>query len=76
VEALHGKRAKIKAKDVLLRFNEPAPAELMARADALAGEIDTDFLWQCCGGEEFNFADLAREYCGKPPRRRRRRASW
>jgi exoribonuclease-2 len=65
VEAPHGKRAKIKAKDVLLRFDEPGPADLLARAGKIAGEIDTDFLWQCCGGEEFGFADLAREYCGK-----------
>jgi exoribonuclease-2 len=67
VEAPHGKRAKIKAKDVLLRFDEPAPAELLARADRIAGEIDTDFLWQCCGAAEFGFSDLAREYCGKAP---------
>ena len=59
VEAPHGKRAKIKSKDVLLRFPEPAPAELLAQAEALAGGIDTDFLWQCCGTEEFGFAELA-----------------
>lgn len=67
VEAPHGKRAKIKARDVLLRFDEPAPAELLARADRIAGEIDIDFLWQCCGTAEFDFSDLAREYCGKAP---------
>jgi exoribonuclease II len=66
VEAVHGKRAKIKAKDVLLRFEEPA-AELLPHAERIAGEIDVDFLWQCCGAEEFDFAHLAREYCGKPP---------
>jgi exoribonuclease-2 len=67
VEAPHGKRAKIKSKDVLLRFPEPAPAELLAQAEALAGGIDTDFLWQCCGTEEFGFAELANEYCGRAP---------
>jgi exoribonuclease II len=67
VEAPHGKRAKIKAKDILLRFEDPAAAEFLARADRIAGDIDTDFLWQCCGAEEFGFADLAREYCGKAP---------
>jgi exoribonuclease II len=67
VEAPHGKRAKIKAKDVLLRFPDPDPAELLARAETNAGGIDTDFLWQCCGTEEFGFADLAREYCGRAP---------
>ncbi len=67
VEAPHGKRVKIKARDVLLRFPEPAPVELLAQAEAMAGGIDTDFLWQCCGGEEFGFAELAREYCGRAP---------
>jgi exoribonuclease-2 len=67
VEALHGKRAKIKARDVLLRFEEPPPGELLMRADALADEIDLDFLWECCQTEEFSFVDLAREYCGKTP---------
>jgi exoribonuclease-2 len=67
VEAPHGKRAKIKAKDVLLRFQEPGAAELLAQAETLAGGIDTDFLWECCSGEEFGFAELAREYCGRAP---------
>jgi exoribonuclease-2 len=67
VEAPHGKRAKIKTKDVLLRFSEPTAADLLSRADQLAGDIDVDFLWQCCGTEDFDFADLAREYCGKSP---------
>src|SRR6266849_319963 len=67
VEAPHGKRAKIKSKDVLLRFTEPAAMELLAQAEALAGGIDADFLWQCCGTEEFGFAELAHEYCGREP---------
>ena len=67
VEAPHGKRTKIKSKDVLLRFSEPAAAELLAQAEAMAGGLDADFLWQCCGSEEFGFDDLAHEYCGRPP---------
>jgi exoribonuclease-2 len=67
VEAPHGKRAKIRAKDVLLRFPEPGAAELLSQAEAMAASIDTDFLWQCCGSEEFDFAGLAREYCGRTP---------
>ena len=67
VEAPHGKRNKIKAASVLLRFEAPPLAELMGKAEALAAEIDTDFLWQCCGEAEFGFADLAREYCGHAP---------
>ncbi len=67
VQAPHGKRAKIKVKDVLLRFPEPGAADLLAQAETLAGGIETDFLWECCGGEEFGFAELAREYCGRAP---------
>jgi exoribonuclease-2 len=67
VEAPHGKRTKIKSKDVLLRFSEPGVADLLAQAEAMADSMDADFLWQCCGSEEFGFAELAREYCGRPP---------
>ena len=67
VEAPHGKRSKIKSKDVLLRFTEPGAAELLAQAEAMAGNVDAGFLWECCGTEEFGFADLAREYCGRAP---------
>lgn len=67
VEAAHGKRTKIKAASVLLRFEAPPLAELLGKAETLAAEIDTDFLWQCCGEAEFGFGDLAREYCGHAP---------
>ncbi len=67
VEAAHGKRSKIKAASVLLRFEAPPLAELIGKAEALAAEIDSDFLWQCCGTAEFGFADLAREYYGHAP---------
>ena len=36
VEAPHGKRTKIKSKDVLLRFAEPGADELLPRAEAMA----------------------------------------
>jgi len=67
VEAVHGKRSKIKAASVLLRFEAPPLAELLGRAESLAAEMDTDFLWQCCGEAEFGFTELAREYCGHAP---------
>jgi len=67
VEAPHGKRAKIKSRDVLLRFPEPGAVELLARAEALAGGIDADFLCSAAGTEEFGFTELAREYCGRTP---------
>ena len=67
VEAPHGKRSKIKSKDVLLRFAEPSAAELLPQAEAMAGSVDANFLWECCGTEEFGFAELAQEYCGRAP---------
>ncbi len=67
VEAAHGKRSKIKAASVLLHFEAPPLGELMGNAEALAAEIDSDFLWQCCGEAEFGFTDLAREYFGHAP---------
>ncbi|MGH8714075.1 MAG: RNB domain-containing ribonuclease [Casimicrobiaceae bacterium] len=68
VETASGKRVKIKAGNVLLRFAEPAPAALLAEAQALAGGIDPAFLWEVSGGDEFAFADLAAEYFGRAPR--------
>jgi len=67
VEAPHGKRSKIKAANVLLRFHAPPLAELLGNAEALAADIDIDFLWQCRGEAEFGFTELAREYCGHAP---------
>ncbi len=67
IEAPHGKRAKIKAKDVFLRFPEPAAAELLLQAEAIAASVDIDFLWECCGQAEFEFTRLASEYFGRTP---------
>ncbi|MBI5720109.1 MAG: RNB domain-containing ribonuclease [Burkholderiales bacterium] len=62
VELESGKRVKVKAANVMLRFDKPAPAELMARAQALAGEIDLDLAWEFAPDSEFGFAELARDY--------------
>jgi exoribonuclease-2 len=67
VEAPHGKRSKVKAASVLLRFEAPPPAGLMTEAQRIAADIDVDFLWQCCGAEEFSYEALAREYFGHAP---------
>ena len=67
IENTHGKRVKLKRAHVLLEFREPAPAELLARAEAGAEELDTEFLWEVCGDDEFTFADFAAEYQGRPP---------
>jgi len=68
VETASGKRVKIKAANVLLRFADPAPATLLAEAQALAADIDPAFLWEASGGGEFAFVDLAAEYFGRVPR--------
>ncbi|HMO49063.1 MAG TPA: RNB domain-containing ribonuclease [Rubrivivax sp.] len=62
VELDSGKRVKIKSAHVLLRFDAPAPAELMARAQALAQDIELDLAWEFAPEAEFGFADLARDY--------------
>jgi exoribonuclease-2 len=67
VEALHGKRTKVKAAHVLLRFAQPGAAEFITRAQQVADEVDPEFLWQCCGADEFSYDELAREYFGREP---------
>lgn len=67
VELQSGKRAKVKARDVLLQYAAPAPAELMDAARAVAAELDLDFLWEVAGLEEFGFAELGAEYFGHAP---------
>ena len=64
VEMASGKRAKIKSSNVLLRFKEPAPSELLVCAEELAAGVETEFLWECAGDGEFSFCDLADEYFG------------
>ncbi|MBL8488605.1 MAG: RNB domain-containing ribonuclease [Rhodocyclaceae bacterium] len=67
VELPSGKRSKVKAANVLLRYEAPSPAELIERAEAGAEAMDVDFLWEVCGDDEFPFEDLAREYAGHAP---------
>lgn len=67
VEAPHGKRSKIKSTHVLLRFRDEALSDFLARADTLARDIDTAFLWECCGEAEFGFESLAHDYFGRAP---------
>ena len=67
VEAAHGKRSKVKAGAVLLRFDGQALAGFMPQAQAEAEAIDPQFLWEVCGAGEFGFAELAQEYHGHVP---------
>ncbi|MFA6311517.1 MAG: RNB domain-containing ribonuclease [Sterolibacterium sp.] len=67
VELPSGKRSKVKAANVLLRFEAPAPAELLDRAETEAQNIDADFLWEACPEAEFGFEEMARDYFGHAP---------
>jgi exoribonuclease-2 len=51
VETPHGKRLKLKSKDVLMRFAQPSAGELLERAEAEAEGLDTEFLWEVCGDD-------------------------
>jgi len=62
VELDSGKRVKVKSANVMLRFDKPGPAELVAQAQALSGEIDLGLAWEFAPDAEFGFADLARDY--------------
>ena len=62
VELDSGKRVKVKSANILLKFDKPAPAELIAQAQAQAAQIDLDLAWEFAPEEEFGFADLARDY--------------
>ncbi|MBU1666613.1 MAG: RNB domain-containing ribonuclease [Gammaproteobacteria bacterium] len=64
IESQHGKRGKLKANHVLLRFGSPLPAEVMENARALKEELDLDFLWEVAGSDEFGFETLAADYFG------------
>ncbi|MFD2366826.1 ribonuclease catalytic domain-containing protein [Pseudoduganella sp. GCM10020061] len=67
VELASGKRTKVKAKDVLVQFEKPSPAELLESARAVAADVDLGFLWEVAGQEEFGFEDLGKEYFGHAP---------
>lgn len=62
VELDSGKRVKVKAAHALIRFPQPAPAELLSSGQALSAEIDLDLAWEFASEDEFGFADLARDY--------------
>ncbi|HJV75552.1 MAG TPA: RNB domain-containing ribonuclease [Noviherbaspirillum sp.] len=68
VELQTGKRTKVKARDVLLQFTSPEPVQLLTDAQAIADDIDLDFLWEVAGQEEFGFSELGSEYFGHDPK--------
>jgi exoribonuclease II len=62
VELDSGKRVKVKAASMLLKFDKPAPAQLMAAAQAMSQTIELEMAWEFSPEDEFGFADLARDY--------------
>ncbi len=67
VELPTGKRAKVKAANILLRFVDLSAAELLDRAERDAADIDVDFLWEACPDAEFGFEEFAADYAGHKP---------
>ena len=67
IESLSGKRSKIKAASVMLRFTQPELGEFIAQAETMAEQIETEFLWECCPPDEFAFEQTAEEYYGHKP---------
>jgi exoribonuclease-2 len=67
VELPGGKRVKVKASNVLLKFTAPTAAELLTRAEAVAADIEVDFLWEAGPTAEFGFAEMAADYFGAAP---------
>jgi len=65
VELDSGKRVKVKAVNVLLRFEKPAPAAFMASAHALSETIELELAWEFSPEDDFAFATLARDYFSK-----------
>lgn len=62
IELDSGKRVKVKAANVLLKFDTPSPAQLLAEGQRLAQDIDLDLAWEFAPEGDFGFADLARDY--------------
>jgi len=64
IELASGKRSKVKAANVLLRFASPEPDALLGAAEQIAREVDLDLAWEFAPEGEFAFAELARDYFG------------
>ena len=62
VELDSGKRVKVKAANLLLKFEKPTPVEFVAQAQALSQTIELEMAWEFAPEDEFGFADLARDY--------------
>jgi len=62
--SLSGKKIKLKAKEVWLRFEKPEAQAVMDEALVLSKDIDLQLLWDCAPEEEFGLVDVSLEYFG------------
>ena len=62
--SLSGKKIKLKAKEVWLRFEKPEAKAVMDEALVLSKDIDLQLLWDCAPEEEFGLIDVSLEYFG------------
>ena len=67
VELESGKRIKVKTANVLLKFEKPAPADLLGAAQALSESIELDLAWEFAPEDDFSFTELAAVYFQDPP---------
>ncbi len=67
VELDSGKRVKVKSVNALLRFEKPAPADFVAAAQKLSNDIELELAWEFASDDEFDFAELARDYFSADP---------
>ena len=62
VELDSGKRVKVKAANILLKFEKPSPAQMLLEAQGVSDTIELEMAWEFSPEEEFGFAELARDY--------------
>ncbi len=67
VELPTGKRQKIKRQIALLSFANPDRDRLLVEAQAIAQELDPQFLWECAPQDEFDFQEFAAEVFSATP---------
>ena len=67
IELDTGKRLKVKDAALLLKFESPEPASLLAQSNKLATEIDLQIAWEFAPSDEFSFHDLSVEYFSATP---------
>lgn len=67
IEHPSGKRSKVKSAQAVLRFANPAPEQLLQQAQALADDMDSQFVWECAPQGDVNALALAQDYFGANP---------